>query len=288
MGEINFHSQEELRREDPKQKKLEKQSQYQELLGEDELIVILVDRSGSILEASTKHYELIEDITEKALSAGKKVAVYGFDSHQPSTENVNIYNYKTPDSDLSPYRDFVSSGGAAGALLPALGFVGQVFNPSQGGTLIVLTDGLLEPQEDMKISDALSDLRQAGMRVIGLLDISTVYPSSGHPELIRRLMNKIFRSDYREVDKFNNLRIQMPKPDLSTYNQTKTAAIDEPLMRLPQEWASEDGLIILDPDGWRGKGDPSFEEPCTKEEYQKRMPRCTVRSLKTLPPPAEL
>lgn len=46
--------------------------------------------------------------------------------------------------------------------------------------------------------------------------------------------------------------------------------------RKPQEWAAADGILILDPDGWRGPDSPPFDQPCTREEYQRRVGFCTV------------
>jgi hypothetical protein len=50
--------------------------------------------------------------------------------------------------------------------------------------------------------------------------------------------------------------------------------------KTPEEWAAEDGIRILDPDGWRMKGAPDFYSPHTYAEYKKRMTMSTIMPLK--------
>jgi hypothetical protein len=59
--------------------------------------------------------------------------------------------------------------------------------------------------------------------------------------------------------------------------ELETALLE--VQKLPQEWASEHGILILDADGWRDRNAPSFDAPCTLAEYQKRAPHCTQMSL---------
>lgn len=47
------------------------------------------------------------------------------------------------------------------------------------------------------------------------------------------------------------------------------------MKKKPSDWASEKGIIVLDPDGWR-RDDTSFEEPCTEGEFMRRMMVSTI------------
>ena len=49
------------------------------------------------------------------------------------------------------------------------------------------------------------------------------------------------------------------------------------MKKKPSDWATELGVTILDPDGWRQER-VSFEEPCTKEEFDRRMMVSTIES----------
>jgi hypothetical protein len=47
--------------------------------------------------------------------------------------------------------------------------------------------------------------------------------------------------------------------------------------RTSAEWAKDADCDIVDPDGWREKDSPDFfKDPITKEEFQRRLMRCTV------------
>ncbi len=48
-------------------------------------------------------------------------------------------------------------------------------------------------------------------------------------------------------------------------------------LKKPVEWQVEFGLVIVDADGWRGKDGKSFDEPISREEFQKRMMISTVK-----------
>ena len=37
--------------------------------------------------------------------------------------------------------------------------------------------------------------------------------------------------------------------------------------KLPAEWAEEEGMVIIEPNGWRRPGAPSFETPITYAQY---------------------
>lgn len=46
--------------------------------------------------------------------------------------------------------------------------------------------------------------------------------------------------------------------------------------KTPDEWCQELGCKIMDPDGWRTQTAPSFTQPITLEEFQKRFGQSTV------------
>lgn len=50
-------------------------------------------------------------------------------------------------------------------------------------------------------------------------------------------------------------------------------------MKLPSDWEDEFGVIVLDPDGWRGKDHKSWDEPITRDEFWHRMVQSTVIGL---------
>lgn len=43
----------------------------------------------------------------------------------------------------------------------------------------------------------------------------------------------------------------------------------------PEEWAKEEGVKILDPDGWR-MDNKDFDEPITKTEFNERLTHSTI------------
>lgn len=45
--------------------------------------------------------------------------------------------------------------------------------------------------------------------------------------------------------------------------------------RTPEQWCAEYGIDIRDPDGWRGKGDPPWEQPITLPDFFRRAVRST-------------
>lgn len=47
------------------------------------------------------------------------------------------------------------------------------------------------------------------------------------------------------------------------------------IKKTPDEWSEEDGIYVLDDDGWRRDG-KSFDEPITRAEYKKRLIGSTV------------
>jgi len=49
--------------------------------------------------------------------------------------------------------------------------------------------------------------------------------------------------------------------------------------RTPEEWLQAEkykGLVIMDPDGWRGKDAPAWDEPITEDEFNHRLCMSTV------------
>lgn len=48
-------------------------------------------------------------------------------------------------------------------------------------------------------------------------------------------------------------------------------------LRTPDEWCAEYGLDIADPDGWRSKGDPAWDEPIDLPDFWRRFGRSTAR-----------
>ena len=65
---------------------------------------------------------------------------------------------------------------------------------------------------------------------------------------------------------------------MERYRQTNESGEQ---MKTPAEWAKEDGIRILDPDGWRGatKELPAkdFNEPLTKLDYSRRVVHSTIQ-----------
>lgn len=45
----------------------------------------------------------------------------------------------------------------------------------------------------------------------------------------------------------------------------------------PEDWARYLNIKIIDPDGWRGKYAPSFDEPCSLDEFVRRISSCTIQ-----------
>jgi hypothetical protein len=46
-------------------------------------------------------------------------------------------------------------------------------------------------------------------------------------------------------------------------------------LRTPDEWSRIQGVLVLDPDGWREDGKP-WTEPITEDEFAKRLAISTV------------
>jgi hypothetical protein len=46
--------------------------------------------------------------------------------------------------------------------------------------------------------------------------------------------------------------------------------------RTPEEWCAEYGLVIADPDGWRGADAPPWGQPIGLVEFAERFARCTA------------
>ena len=50
--------------------------------------------------------------------------------------------------------------------------------------------------------------------------------------------------------------------------------------RTPEEWGVEYGIEVRDPDGWRRRDDPPWEEPITLIDYRARVGVSTVRLIR--------
>jgi hypothetical protein len=55
-------------------------------------------------------------------------------------------------------------------------------------------------------------------------------------------------------------------------------------LHTPDEWCTFFGVIVTDPDGWRGNMAKSWDEPITRKEF---MQRCFMSSLKMSSPITE-
>lgn len=47
-------------------------------------------------------------------------------------------------------------------------------------------------------------------------------------------------------------------------------------LKLPNAWEDQFGVIVLDPDGWRGANGKSWDEPITSDEFWHRMAQSTT------------
>lgn len=45
----------------------------------------------------------------------------------------------------------------------------------------------------------------------------------------------------------------------------------------PEEWEVRTGISIMDPDGWRRSGDPTWTEPIDRDDFLKRAAMSTTR-----------
>ena len=50
-------------------------------------------------------------------------------------------------------------------------------------------------------------------------------------------------------------------------------------MRKPEEWAKMEGIVIIDPDGWRNRG-KSFDEPVSLLDFESMAEYSTIMPLK--------
>jgi hypothetical protein len=55
------------------------------------------------------------------------------------------------------------------------------------------------------------------------------------------------------------------------------AAVEAARKRMPAEWQAITGVIVVDPDGWRGSDALSWEEPITRADFLRRAGESTVR-----------
>ena len=63
------------------------------------------------------------------------------------------------------------------------------------------------------------------------------------------------------------------------YNWCDRAEREAPNRKTPEEWAAVKRLYVLDPDGWRGEGSPSWDEPIDEAEFDDRAAMSTVGPL---------
>lgn len=63
----------------------------------------------------------------------------------------------------------------------------------------------------------------------------------------------------------------------------ETEVSQQATLKHPDEWAKEDGMVILDSDGWRfayGNDEPKdYNTPITRKEFQRRAVRSTTQIL---------
>lgn len=167
MG-IRFVSQKEL---DPESQRValseEAIKQYQELWADNDLLVVLVDASGSIDFWRDRIYTFLRAAVQEAASSDKRLAIYGFNVGETDGEMAtNILEYKALDSPTLLRSADIGEGDGHLRLLEALDYIGTNFDPASGGTLLVCADGRVGDPYAAK--DGIDDLRRAGLRVISL------------------------------------------------------------------------------------------------------------------------
>ena len=63
---------------------------------------------------------------------------------------------------------------------------------------------------------------------------------------------------------------------ISYFEKTRASAPGS-AKRTPEEWLAKYGLDIADPDGWRSKGDPAWDEPIDLPDFWRRFGMSTAR-----------
>lgn len=48
------------------------------------------------------------------------------------------------------------------------------------------------------------------------------------------------------------------------------------MLKTPDEWCRIKDIFIMDPDGWRKAGDPSWETPIAEDDFMTRMSISTI------------
>lgn len=50
-------------------------------------------------------------------------------------------------------------------------------------------------------------------------------------------------------------------------------------LRTPEEWLNlkHPNLHVIDPDGWRGVNGKPWDQPISEEEFDRRLPWCTIQ-----------
>lgn len=56
---------------------------------------------------------------------------------------------------------------------------------------------------------------------------------------------------------------------------------EEPVKKAPEIWCLDTGIIIMDPDGWRRKNDPEWDEPITRDDFIQRAMFSTCKRFPT-------
>uniref|UniRef100_A0A6M3JVU2 Uncharacterized protein n=1 Tax=viral metagenome TaxID=1070528 RepID=A0A6M3JVU2_9ZZZZ len=77
----------------------------------------------------------------------------------------------------------------------------------------------------------------------------------------------------------NNKQSKCGDKNMSKSN-SPSVGVNAVVMLRPNEWAKEENIKILDPDGWRNDN-KDFNEPITYDEYLQRMVRSTICPLST-------
>jgi hypothetical protein len=81
--------------------------------------------------------------------------------------------------------------------------------------------------------------------------------------------------------------LQPPAPAVTPPAPAKAPTASQEILRTPTEWESVTGIRVIDPDGWRGVGGRSWEEPITEAEWDKRVSVSTIEHQKAAPPLAK-
>jgi hypothetical protein len=56
----------------------------------------------------------------------------------------------------------------------------------------------------------------------------------------------------------------------------RSGKVNSLVVQKPSEWAKEQRIVIIDPDGWRGKDGRDFEDPISEAEFERRKMISTI------------